>query len=118
MTKAIAQTYSVLHENVKLINYVFVVACLLLVSLYVMNIFSVVSKTVSLQKVESKISLLSSSVNNLDSEYLALSGKITPDNLSEFGMTKGQVSEYITRSVGVKLGIASDFNHVALVNER
>jgi hypothetical protein len=117
MTKAIAQTYNTLHDNVKLINYVLLLACLLLVSLYVMNIFRVVSRTVSLQKVESKISLLSSSVNNLDSEYLALSGKITPDNLSDFGMTKGKVSEYITRSAGSKLGFVNDFNHVAL-NER
>lgn len=111
MTKAISQ---VINENIIIINFAFIFASFLLILFYVVNVFSVVSKTVTLQKIENKISLLNSNVNNLDSEYLALSGKITPDNLSEFGMKKGQVSQYITRSVAV-LGST---NHVALVNER
>jgi len=117
MTKAIAKTYDSIHDNIKLINCVFVVGCLLLVLLYVFSIFSVISKTVALQKIESQISILSDDVNSLDSVYLSLAGKITPDNLSDFGMTKGQVSEYITRSVSYRLSLLNNFNHVAL-NER
>lgn len=111
MTKAIAQTYNILNENLKIVNYVFLTGCFLIILLYVISIFSVVSKTVALQKIEAKISLLSSNVNNLDSEYLAFSLKISPDSLSDYGMSKGQVSEYITRSKIVS-------NHVALRNER
>lgn len=117
MTKAIAQTYDSINNNIRLINSVLIVGCFLLICLYVANVFSVISKTVTLQKTDSKISLLSGDVNNLDSEYLSLSGKITPDNLLEYGMTKGQVSEYISKSVNIKIGISNGYNHVAL-NER
>lgn len=117
MTKAILQTYDSINNNIRIINSVFIVGCFLLAGLYIASVFSVISKTVTLQKIESKISVLSGDVNNLDSEYLSIAGKITPDNLLDYGMTKGQVNEYITRSVEVKIGISNSLNHVAL-NER
>lgn len=117
MTKAIANTYDLIGENLKRINHVFLGACLFLIILYAFNIFSVISRTVALQKVEAQISTLGSSVNNFDSEYLHLSGRITPDNLTAYGMSQGKVSEYITRLSGSNLGVAENFNHVATVHE-
>jgi hypothetical protein len=114
MTKAIAKTYDTINENMMKMTYVMLAACLLLVLIYVVNIFSVISKTVALQRVESQITAISSSVDNLDSQYLNLSGRITPDNLSAYGMTQGKVSAYIARSNGVELGFATNLNHVAL----
>lgn len=115
MTKAIAQTYNAVHENLRRISIAFFVACLFLVFIYAINIFSVVSRTVSLQKVQTQIATIGSSVDSLDSEYLALSGKITPDNLNDYGMSQGKVSEYITKTTGkIDLGVASNINHVAL----
>lgn len=115
MTKVIA---GMMNENLKIINISLFFGCLLLIGLYAISVFSVVSKTVVLQKIESKISVLSGDINDLDSEYLSISGNISQDDLSNFGMTKGRVSEYISRSNGVAVGITSDSNHVALINER
>ena len=113
MTKVIALTYSTIHSHLARITATIFVACLLLIFAYAFNIFSIVSRTVSLQKMESKISAINSSVNNLDSEYLRLSGQITPDNLISYGMSQGKVSEYISR-LGTDIGFTGNFNHVAL----
>lgn len=118
MTKAIAETYNVLNENIKLINISLLFGCLFLLCFYAVSVFSVVSKTVVLQKIESKISMLSGDINNLDSEYLSLSSNISLDDLSNHNMIKGKVTEYIPRSNGVASGITADSNIVALVNER
>lgn len=118
MTKAISQTYSRLNDNVKIISYTFLIGCLILVFIYSLNLFKVISNTVALQKTESKMSELSSSVDELDTQYLSLSGNINPDNLDAYGMTKGTVSVYISKSAVLKIGSADQFNHVALRNER
>jgi len=114
MTKAIAQTYNVVNENILKITYACLAACLFFVILYVANVFSVISKTVSLQSVQLQIATLNSNVNGLDSQYLSLSGVITPDNLSAYGMTQGKVTEYIPRSSASDIGYVSDLNHVAM----
>lgn len=118
MTKAITQTYSKLNENIKIISYSFLVGCLMLVVLYSVSLFKVILNTVAVQQIESQMTILSSSVDQLDSEYLTLSGNINPDNLSDFGMTKGKVSMYISKVPVLKIGFADQFNHVALRNER
>ncbi len=118
MTKAIAQTYNKINENIKIISYVFLISSLFLVFIYSMNLFKVISNTVSYQKIEAKMSVLSSSVDELDSQYLSLSSNINPDNLSSYGMTKGVVSLYISKTPVLKIGVADQFNHVALRNER
>ena len=114
MTKAIVQTYDVISDNVMRISFTLFVACFFFAILYVVNVFSVISKTVALQSVEAKISALGSDVDSLDAQYLALSGKITPDNLNAHGMSQGNVSEYIAKADASHLGIAKNFNHVAI----
>jgi hypothetical protein len=49
---------------------------------------------------------------------LSISGNINPDNLEEYGMTKGEVSEYISKVPLLKIGLNDKSNHVALRNER
>jgi hypothetical protein len=114
MTKAIVQTYSALHENITKISIAFLLASVFLGILYVGNLFAVISKTVALHDVDAQISSLSSSVDSLDSQYLTLSGKITPDNLASYGMSQVKVSEYISRSTGSNLGYAGNYYHVAI----
>jgi len=41
---------------------------------------------------------LAGTVQRLDSEYLELSSKVTPDNLKAYGFSQGQVSAYISRT--------------------
>jgi cell division protein FtsL len=118
MTKAIAQTYNVVNSNIKTISYLFLLGSLALIFMYAISIFSLISSTVALQKVEAKITSLNTDINQLDSRYLVLSGTINPDDLSQYGMSKGKVSQYISRSDLAKLGILDQSNHVAFINER
>lgn len=118
MTKVAVQTYNKLNENIKIISFTLLIGCLILVFVYSLNLFRVISNTVALQKIDVKMTELSSSVDQLDSEYLRLSGNINPDNLDAYGMTKGTVSLYISKSAVLKIGLSDQFNHVALRNER
>lgn len=118
MTKAITQTYSKLNDNLRIISYTFLIGCLILVVIYSLNLFKVISNTVAVQQTDAKMTALSSSVDQLDSEYLSLTGNINPDNLGDYGMTKGKVSMYISKVPVLQIGYNDQFNHVALINER
>ncbi len=118
MTKAIAQTYSKFNENIRIFSYTFLIGCLIMVLIYSLSLFKVISNTVLIQKTEAKMTELSSSVDELDSQYLSLSGNINPDNLNDYGMTKGKVSMYISKVPVLKIGYKDQFNHMAFRNER
>lgn len=108
MTRAIAKTYKVIDNNLRAINYFFLLITLAFVLAYVANLFIVINSTISIQKIEKKNIALQGLINNLDSKYLALSENIEPDNLILYGMSKGQVSDYITVSNNIGLGFAND----------
>lgn len=118
MTKAIAQTYNVINDYSKMISYFFLIGSLIMMFVYAFSIFSVISRTVALQKIEAQINVLNSDINQLDSHYLVLSGAINPDDLSQYGMSKGKVSQYISRSASTKLSLTDKSNQIALRNER
>ncbi|MBU6231091.1 MAG: hypothetical protein KGI45_03880 [Patescibacteria group bacterium] len=90
--------YDLANEHRRQIVCSLLIASSCLAAIYVLNIYSVVSKTVALQRTEKQIASLSQGVEDLDSQYLALSSKITPDSLKEYGLSQVQVSEYISRS--------------------
>lgn len=116
MTKTIVKTYGVINDYIRLICQAFLIGCLFLIAIYSFHLFSLISKTVAMEKIESEFSSLSGSIDSLDEQFLALSGKITPDNISQYGLSKGKVSQYISRST--KIGVLENANHVALINER
>lgn len=105
MTTAIAITYKFAHDYRRQITCVLVIACAAFAYIYAMNIYAVVSHTVALEKVEKQTASLAGAVEKLDSQYLELSSKVTPDNLKAYGFTQGKVSTYIPRtsSLGVAL---------------
>ncbi|MFA6601402.1 MAG: hypothetical protein WCT02_00870 [Candidatus Paceibacterota bacterium] len=97
MTKAIANIYdSVSERRVKLV-YCLLLACLFAFLSYTVNVFTVISRTVAIQKVEDENASLSASLESLDAEYLTLEGQVTPDSLSAHGLSQGQISAYIPR---------------------
>ena len=107
MTKAIAHTYTVAHEYRTQITSALFATCMLLVVLYAVNVYVVISRTISLQHTEAQIAALGSDVASLDAQYLTLSGDITPDALKAHGFSQGQASFYTprTNSIGrVALG--------------
>ncbi|MEA2715519.1 MAG: hypothetical protein QOG91_547 [Candidatus Parcubacteria bacterium] len=98
MIKAISQTYRFAQEYRRQITCVLVIACAVFAYVYAVNIYRVISHTVALEKIEKEAASLSGAVGLLDSEYLDLSSKITPDNLKAYGFSEGQVSAYISRT--------------------
>ena len=98
MTKAITHTYSIAHEYRVQITSALFATCMLLVVLYAVNVYVVISHTVALQHAESQVSALGTEVAQLDAQYLKLSGDITPVALKSHGFNQGQASMYITRT--------------------
>jgi hypothetical protein len=65
---------------------------------YGFSLYSLIENTVATQNVQKEISALNSDVQKLDTTYLELSSKVTPDSLKAFGLHQEKVSFFITRS--------------------
>ena len=78
--------------------------------LYALNMYSIISETVAMQKIEVQTMALEGSMDKLDAQYMAISNKITPDIAKEYGLEQGNVSTYIprTRSIGSANGVATE----------
>ena len=98
MIKAIAQTYRFAQEYRRQIACVLFIACAVFAYIYAVNIYRVISHTIALEEVQKETASLSGAGGLLDSQYLELSSKITPDNLKAYGFSEGQVSQYISRT--------------------
>lgn len=97
MKRTIVNTAEHIHDHMIKLNAVILGACLIAAVFYAVNLYSLISHTVAIQRTESRTILLDSALGELDSEYLKLSGAITPDVLAEYGLVPGHVSLYITR---------------------
>jgi hypothetical protein len=97
MTKAIIQTYELANEYRAKITLGLFGACILMIIFYILNVYGVISHTVALKGIEGRATVLSGEINRLDSRYLALSSAVTPDQLSAYGLSAGNVSAYIVR---------------------
>lgn len=96
MTRAIAQTYNVANYYRAHITATILGLCAFMAVLYGMNIYRTVFATIALQKTETEVASLSSTVGGLDAEYLSISRSATPDNLKEYGLSQGKVSAFIS----------------------
>jgi hypothetical protein len=105
MSKAIAQTYQIAVDYRTHITTFIVGLCLVMASLYIVNIFRTVSGTISLESLNKNISSLSSEVGKLESDYINASKLATPDSLSKYGLSQGKVSVFI--STPAKVGRVS-----------
>lgn len=98
MTKTIARTYWKTNEYRAYITYALLGMSAILVFLYALNIYSVVSKSVAVREITGNIAAISADVQELDGRYLELSNSITPEMLKSHGMSQGTVSAYISRT--------------------
>ncbi|MEI8249117.1 MAG: hypothetical protein WCG07_01325 [Candidatus Taylorbacteria bacterium] len=101
MTKAIAQTYTVAHEYRVQITTALMATCLVLLALYGINVYMVISHTMAVQSSEKSIATLGSTVARLDAQYLDLSKGITPATLQAHGFSQGQAESYIHRTTSI-----------------
>lgn len=98
MTKAIAASYNVITEyRASLTSFLLLASCIV-AGLYIFNIYELVSKTVALRQINEETVALAGKVENLDVTYLSLASRVTPENLSAYGLKQGSVSEYIPRT--------------------
>jgi hypothetical protein len=101
MTKTIAQTATHLFSQYEFrlrAAQILLAGCVLIAVMYAANLYSIVSNTVALKQVKNDTLSLNVSVEELDTQYLALSSKITPDTLDSFGLEAGEVSYFISRT--------------------
>ncbi len=106
MTKAIAQTYTYAHQYRALISLGLVGACILAAVIYTVNVYSVVSHTVALQRIQKQATALSASVSDLNARYLELGDAVSPDALSQYGLAQGSISAYIPRTASTAVIVA------------
>jgi hypothetical protein len=109
MTKAIAQTYTTVHNNSIFIMRLLCAGCIMAAAWYGINIYSAISKTIAAEHISAQADALGNSIDKLDAQYLDLSDAISPAALSSFGMISGTVTAYIPR--GASLGSVALSGH-------
>ncbi len=101
MTKAITNSYNFFSEyRMVLATFLFLV-CILTAVFYAFNLYKVIAGTVALDALNNQVLALSLEVDDLDSRFLKLSGEITPDELADYGLVSGKVSQYISRTASL-----------------
>ena len=101
MTKAIINTYNVANEYRRHFTYALIAGCILMIAIYLFNVYKVIASTVAFQNTQNQAVALETKVEGLDSQYLDLSSQITPDTLALHGFKPGKVSAYIPRNASL-----------------
>jgi hypothetical protein len=109
MTKAIAQTYTTVHNHSIFIMRLLLAACFLTAFWYGINIYGAISRTIAAEHISAEADALGNNINQLDAEYLELSDSATPSSLSAYDMSSGNVTAYIPR--GESLGSVALSGH-------
>jgi hypothetical protein len=101
MTKVITRTYSLTKEYQSLLIGTLFIGCIVSAVLYAFNIYSIVTKTVAVGKIEAQTASVEKTVQVLDTQYILLSNKITPEMAKSYGLHEGVVSAYIPRTTSL-----------------
>jgi len=96
-----AKTYNLVQEYRTIMTWTLLLACAFLAVTYGLNIYKVIQSTVTLEKIHGQATILGREVDDLDSQYLKLSGVLTPDQLAAYGLSQGKVSQYISKSASL-----------------
>lgn len=107
MTQILTKTYSLAEENRITITKTLLLGSILMILMYAYNMYAVITKTVASQNLDKQVAQLEGSVQKLDSEYINLSNKITPEMAKEYGLEQPAVSAYISRTKSVGLNSAA-----------
>lgn len=101
MTKAIAQTYTTIHGYRRQITLALLATSAVLVTIYAVNLYRVISNTLTIQHITAQVKVLDGSLDKLDSQYIALSHTVTPDAVTAHGFDQGEVSAFISRTASL-----------------
>jgi hypothetical protein len=97
LLKVLARFLSHAGSRLHLAHILMTVASVL-VLMYGISLYSIISNTVALQQTNRQSAALTTEIEALDTLYLTLSNKITPDTLASYGLEKGEVSFFIPRT--------------------
>lgn len=97
MMRVIAHTAGEINQKRAYISLAVLFLSLVMGLVYAVNLYSLISRTVAIKNIESKINSINSVTSTLDAEYLKLASTITPDAISSHGLKQGRVTAYITR---------------------
>ncbi|MES2216389.1 MAG: hypothetical protein V4481_03765 [Patescibacteria group bacterium] len=100
VTKVIANAVSQSEFRMRAAQ-VLIATCAITGIFYAINLYSIISSTVALQHIGTESRALTSQIETLDGQYLKLSSTITPDTLATYGLQKGEVSFFISRSASL-----------------
>lgn len=98
MTKAIAHTINTANEYRLHISYFLLAVCALFVSVYCVNVYSVIAKSAEANGILRQSQVIENSVKSLDTEYIKMTSNITPQSLSSRGLSEGKVTAFITKT--------------------
>lgn len=103
MTKIIAKTYDLADDNRQRIVCGLLVTCVAALVFYGFNLYATISRTVALEKISAQTKVVEDSIRTLDAEYIALSSRITPDVVKEYGLKEVSISAFIDRTTTLGL---------------
>ena len=95
MTKIFTKKYTSFRLRA---TYIVLAACAFSMFFYAVNVYNVIAQTILIQKVESTAASLENQVAILDSKYLDISGKLTPDLISTYGLRQVTIADFISRT--------------------
>ena len=105
MTKVIANTISLTGEYKSVISRFILAISAFVIVLYGINVYSAISKAAAIKRIDTMRIALENKVQQLDAQYIALSGKVSPEMAEQYGLVEVPVAQYINRSGS--LGIVS-----------
>lgn len=103
MTKAITNSFIIAKENIRLINKILTILCIIMIFGYAFNIYRTISHTVALQSVTKEKNKTEVIIQDLDTKYLAEYAKITPEFLINYGFISSNSKTFITRTSSLGL---------------
>ncbi|OHA16916.1 MAG: hypothetical protein A3C79_01135 [Candidatus Taylorbacteria bacterium RIFCSPHIGHO2_02_FULL_45_28] len=101
MIKAITHTYTTIHGYRRQITLALLATGAALAVVYSINLYRVISYTISIQRVTTQVAAIDTAINKLDAEYIILSSAVTPDTLVARGFDQGRVSAFISRTAAL-----------------
>ena len=101
MTKAIAHTYTTVHDHRMMIIRALFAGCFLAAAWYGINIYNAISRTIAAERISAQADALGNSINQLYSQYISLTDSASPAALSSFGMKPSTVTAFIPRTASL-----------------
>ncbi len=101
MSKTISLSYSLAKEYRQYLSALLMAASMVMILIYTFNIYTIISHTVAMKRVQQQTVQIGTSVQELDGKYLEIAGNITPDILEAHGFAQAEVSEYISRPASI-----------------